>query len=77
MVICTVNIFANILFPHETVFLLVFHYFCDFQKKDLDPNEPYIKKFQTNLGNDCLSVISVFGLTSFARLQPIRAYVDI
>ena len=40
------------------------HYFCNFRKKVLDPNGPYISTFQTILRNFCLSVISEFWLSS-------------
>ena len=43
----------------------IFELFCDFQKKALDQNGPYIITFQTNLRNNCLSVIQEFCLSSY------------
>ena len=39
------------------------YYFCNFRKKVLDPNGPYISTFHTILRNVCLSVISEFCLS--------------
>ena len=36
----------------------IFELFCDFQKKALDQNGPYISTFLTNLRNVCLSIVS-------------------
>ena len=53
--------------------ILCFHYFCDFQKMVLDPNKPFINKFQIMLSNVCLqSTLS----SSVAHLQPTPAFIE-
>ena len=43
---------------------IIIDFFCNFWKKVLDQNGPYINTFQTNLRNDCLSVIPELYLSS-------------
>ena len=61
-------LFAYFVVEAKFWFILVInlcrHFFAIFLKKVLDQNGPYIKMFQTNLRNLCLSVILEFYLSS-------------
>ena len=53
------------------------HFLCDCRKKVLDQNGPYINMFQTNLRNDCLSVILEFCLLSSSVCVLAPAYTSL